>query len=656
MNQGFQKIKLIYYTDPVCSTCWTFEPYLFKFLKCYDAFVEVEYRMGGLLEDWDTLPRFDKRKSNDVFLRELWDSESERFQIGIDSGIWNRGGIQSSYPCCISYYAALAQGKEKADKFLRKLREILFIRGKDPSIESSLVTCAIESEVDLKSFLISMRSGVAEEQFKSHLISKSSDHVKHFPSFILENGHGESRKILNITDYQFFNEVVDRLDQYMTELTDSSIFKKKKHVSAIQLLQRFNYLSFIQLATISELDHEAIAHEIDLVLKNGSVICEWHNGFAHYKINETPYHLKRRPSDERFAIIGGGICGNFLKLALDQVNVRSEIYEKHKTAGERGFGFLILQNGIEALDSIGLKNAFMKRGNHMNFFKAVKPDGTILFQKDLENCVAISRDDLLELFKDQVPESDIHYGKEFRKFQSDPHKKLLFDDGSSCEADIYVGVDGIRSAVRTELFGEQALVDVGEREIVCMVDAGAFSFRLDEFYKVVDTEGGKSIGIIPLANNKYIWFLQFNQHIDPFDSNDSDDKRDFVWQMITHFPEKVKDLVSQSDFNRSFLWVSQRMDHLPSYFKENSVLLGDAAHPLLPLTSQGANSALEDAATLAMVWSEYSGDLDVPAILKKYDSMRRAIIAHYIEDGDALAEDFMLLSTNKKFKLPLTIH
>ncbi len=656
-TRGFQKIKLIYYTDPVCSTCWTFEPYLFKFLKCYEAFVDVEYRMGGLLEDWNTLTRFDKHYSNEQFLKELWEAESERFQIGIDSKIWRNGRIQSSYPCCIAYYAVLEQGKEKAEKFLRKLREFLFICGKDISKNAAILTCAIESGIDLDSFNDALSSGRAEQSFRVNLEKKKIDRVKHFPSFILENEVGDCRKILNITDYQFFDEVLRRMDSYISELTDDAIFKKKKHVSPVQLLHKFKYLSFKQLVTICEVDQEVVSHELASEVANGSVICELHNGFAHYKVNETPYHLKRRSLTDRCGIIGGGICGSFLKLTMDQIGVSSMLFEKQSEFTNRGFGFLILQNGIEALDSIGLKNEFLKKGNHMNHFKAVKPDGTILYEKYLDNCIAISREDLHELLRNQISESEIQFDKTFHEFSDGEKGKILhLTDGSVYQADFYAGVDGIRSAVRDHLFGEQKLSEVGEREVVCMVEVENHTFRLDQFYKVVDTENGKTIGVIPLSEHKFIWFLQFNHHIDPLDSKDYSEIKAYTLRSIEHFPESVKELVRNSDFKDAFLWVSQRMDHLTSYFKDNCVLLGDAAHPLLPLTSQGANSALEDAATLADVWSNYRDEMDVNAMLSRYQSLRRDFIAHYISDGDALAEDFMLLSTNKKFKLPLTIH
>jgi len=45
-------LKLIYFIDPICSSCWGIEPKLRKFkLKCRHL-IDIDYRMGGLLADW----------------------------------------------------------------------------------------------------------------------------------------------------------------------------------------------------------------------------------------------------------------------------------------------------------------------------------------------------------------------------------------------------------------------------------------------------------------------------------------------------------------------------------------------------------------------------------------------------------------------------
>ncbi|MDL2266151.1 DsbA family protein [Parabacteroides sp. OttesenSCG-928-G21] len=45
-------IRVIYFTDPICSACWGIEPQLRKMKLEYGDAVEIDYHMGGLLPDW----------------------------------------------------------------------------------------------------------------------------------------------------------------------------------------------------------------------------------------------------------------------------------------------------------------------------------------------------------------------------------------------------------------------------------------------------------------------------------------------------------------------------------------------------------------------------------------------------------------------------
>ncbi|TXI87940.1 MAG: DsbA family protein, partial [Crocinitomicaceae bacterium] len=51
-QSNVKPIKIIYFTDPICSSCWGIEPQLRKLKLEYGNAIEIEYRMGGLLPDW----------------------------------------------------------------------------------------------------------------------------------------------------------------------------------------------------------------------------------------------------------------------------------------------------------------------------------------------------------------------------------------------------------------------------------------------------------------------------------------------------------------------------------------------------------------------------------------------------------------------------
>lgn len=50
--QTEKSIKIVYFTDPICSSCWGIEPQLRKLKLEYGDLFKIEYRMGGLLPDW----------------------------------------------------------------------------------------------------------------------------------------------------------------------------------------------------------------------------------------------------------------------------------------------------------------------------------------------------------------------------------------------------------------------------------------------------------------------------------------------------------------------------------------------------------------------------------------------------------------------------
>ena len=112
--------------------------------------------------------------------------------------------------------------------------------------------------------------------------------------------------------------------------------------------------------------------------------------------------------------------------------------------------------------------------------------------------------------------------------------------------------------------------------------------------------------------------MQFNQQTHPIENNKPDTLKKYALETTKNYPSVFKKAIEKSEFDKSFLWISERMDLLDSFHVDNVVLVGDAAHPLLALTSQGANSALEDAACLSSLLSKQKTDETIENIFKKY--------------------------------------
>lgn len=133
-------IKLVYFTDPICSSCWGIEPQLRKLKLEYGQHIEIEYRMGGLLPDW-SYNNGGISKPSDV--AHHWDEVSLYYDMPIDGDVWLEDPLSSSYPPSIAFKAAQLQSEEKALLFMRAIREMVFLKKKNIAKWESLEQAAI---------------------------------------------------------------------------------------------------------------------------------------------------------------------------------------------------------------------------------------------------------------------------------------------------------------------------------------------------------------------------------------------------------------------------------------------------------------------------------------------------------------------------------
>ena len=101
-----KSVKMIYYTDPICSSCWGIEPQLRKLKLEYGNSISIEYRMGGLLPDWNYNSGCIGKPSD---VASHWDEVSIHYDMPIDGDLWVEDPLDSSYPPSIAFKAAKIQ-------------------------------------------------------------------------------------------------------------------------------------------------------------------------------------------------------------------------------------------------------------------------------------------------------------------------------------------------------------------------------------------------------------------------------------------------------------------------------------------------------------------------------------------------------------------
>ena len=197
-------VKIIYFTDPICSSCWGIEPQLRRLKLEYGATVEIEYHMGGLLPDW-SYNSGGISKPSDV--AHHWDEVSPHYDMPIDGNVWLEDPLHSSYPPSIAFKAAQIQDEAKAIRFLRILREMVFLQKKNITRWEWVEIAATKAGLDPKK-LSTDCEGAGKKAFEADLALARQMGVRGFPTIFITSANGQQELIYGARPYASFENAV----------------------------------------------------------------------------------------------------------------------------------------------------------------------------------------------------------------------------------------------------------------------------------------------------------------------------------------------------------------------------------------------------------------------------------------------------------------
>jgi len=206
-KQPSKNLQVIYFTDPICSSCWGIEPQLRKLKLEYGDDLEIEYHMGGLLKDW-SYNKGGISKPSDV--AHHWDDVSIFYDMPIDGDVWLEDPLPSSYPPCIAFIAAQMQDHNKALLFLRTIRELVFLYKKNITKWEYLSMAAEKCGLDAAKMKKDME-GTALLQFNEDLQLAAQMRITGFPTLIIKNKEGKQELMFGSKPYGAFEETIRKL-------------------------------------------------------------------------------------------------------------------------------------------------------------------------------------------------------------------------------------------------------------------------------------------------------------------------------------------------------------------------------------------------------------------------------------------------------------
>lgn len=213
MSSTKKSVKLIYFTDPICSSCWGIEPQLRKLKLEYGNDIEIEYRMGGLLPDW-SYNSGGIGKPSDVAGH--WDEVSVHYDMPIDGDLWLEDPLDSSYPPSIAFKAAQLQDEDIAHLFMREMREMVFLKKKNIAKWEHMATAAKNVGLNVEQLKADFE-GKAKTLFEEDLKVAKESGVRGFPTIFFQDGASNQEMVYGTRPYAFYEMAILKLNPSVTK-------------------------------------------------------------------------------------------------------------------------------------------------------------------------------------------------------------------------------------------------------------------------------------------------------------------------------------------------------------------------------------------------------------------------------------------------------
>jgi 2-polyprenyl-6-methoxyphenol hydroxylase-like FAD-dependent oxidoreductase len=346
-------------------------------------------------------------------------------------------------------------------------------------------------------------------------------------------------------------------------------------------------------------------------------------------------------SVHRVLVVGGGITGGVLSLALRQQGVEVVLVDLRESLGGVGHGITLQGNALKAFKSVGIYDRLAERGFPFSHLRLKTADGHVIAEiptppmggPDLPGTMGAVRGDIADILADEVVKAgvDVRLGTTITEIDDRGDSVVAtLSDGSSETIDLVVGADGIRSKVRSMIGIEDEPQQVG-MGIWRTVATRPAEMDCSELYY-----GGPKYkaGYTPISDDLcYAFLLEENLERSFVGEGPNGALLKERGQGYGGIWGQVRDSLAD-DAVVNYQWIEAICVDSP-WHRGRTIIIGDAAHACPPLIAQGAAMCAEDAVVLAEMLT--SGD-KVEDVLPAFMERRFPRVKMVLDNSLTLAE------------------
>jgi salicylate hydroxylase len=330
----------------------------------------------------------------------------------------------------------------------------------------------------------------------------------------------------------------------------------------------------------------------------------------------------------RAAIVGGGISGLSAAHALARRGIDVTVYEQAPALGEVGAGVFTYPNALRPLERMGLGPAFARVGAKVGpGSEYYRMDGTLVGKvlttdsAGWNGMYGMHRADLLNIFANVLLASAVRIGHRCVGFEQDQRAAYVkFDNGNIAEADIVIACDGIHSTLQKFVVEPSPPEYSGSRAYRGLIEAKKLPNWRKEAHQIWMGDG-KHFMVFPVRRGDLLNYVGFvPTSTETIESWSAIGDRDELAASFAGWDSRVVELLDKVE--TCFWWGLYDRRPLAKWTNGRLLLLGDAAHAMLPHLGQGANQGIEDGVALAIFLEGRSAD-EVSGILPQFEKFRR---------------------------------